>query len=367
MEKLFIDIFNLYPFLKILLATFGIGITILIVIILLVIFKLETLEKLASKFLSLFLWAGSSVQKTQIAKDIRSDILKVSKEMSKEIDGITTYDLKIRWVKNIDRDTFIENNKIIIKMNPSDNRIKNKVYALHQYIEHGLLSDVKVYFDDNVIKSLDATVVRKLLIILDKDGLKYFDNNYLDKILEDDENREIFNQLVKLDTTGMLSAIFIKELIEKGRYMYPQAPDECLKIESRQFLTFLYNIANKKTGEDVELTFNSEYFNVAVMIIAKREVLKSAGQVPYLKRAKSNLSSGITTIYLLADSRNKCIAARKIADNLKRNNTDINAIKEYDYTRKVSNNQTIRGTCIAIYTQDTEAIKEIEMELAKET
>lgn len=366
MEKFITDIFDLHPVLKILIATFGFGIAVFFTVIYLVIFKLDAIEKFTSRFLSLFLWAGSSVQKTQLSKDIRSDILKVSKEMSKEIDGISPYDLKIRWVKDMDRDTFIENNKIIIKMNPYDNKIKNKVYALHQYIEHGLLSDIKIYFDDNVIKSLDATIVRKLLIILDKDGLKYFDNNYLDKILKDEDNKIIFNQLIKLDSTGMLSAIFIKELMEKGRYMYPQAPDECLKIESRQFLTFLYNIANKKAGEDVELMFSSEYFNVAVMIIAKSEILHSVGQIPYLKRARNNLSNGVTTIYLLADSKNKCIAARKIAENLKRNNTNINQVKEYSYTRKISNSKAISGTCIAIYTQDTDAIKEIEMELAKD-
>jgi hypothetical protein len=365
MEKLFEDIFNLHPIIKLLLQFFGFGLTFLLVFIYLIIFKMEVLEKFASKILAGFYWVGSGVQKKQISKDIRSDILKVSKEMSKEIEGIAPYDLKIKWIKDMDRDTFIENNKIIIKMNPFDNKVKNKVYALHQYIEHGLLSDIKIYFDESVIKSLDAAVVRKLLIILDRDGLKYFDNNYLNKILKDEENKIIFNQLTKLDSTGMLSAIFIKELIEKGRYMYPQAPDECLRIESRQFLTFLYDIANKEPGEYVNLAFTGEYFNVSIMIIAKSEVLHNAGQFPYIKRAKNSLNSGITTIYLLADSRNKCVAARKIAENLKRNNPNINEIKEYCYTRKISNFKALQGTCIAIYTQDVEAIKEIEMELSK--
>jgi hypothetical protein len=330
----------------------GSGIIGIIVLIVLVIFYLDKIEHFASRVLALFSWMGSGVQKQQISRQIRGDILKISKNLSKELNSAIVYDLKVKWVKESNRETFIENNKVVIRMDNKKSKTKNTVYAVHQYVEKGLLGKIKTYFDSKLMGALDIAVVRKFLSELDPQYLAFYHEKYLDVFLQDDEAKEIFMGIIELDKSGLLAAILLKELIEKGNMIYPDMPDECLKIESRQFLKFLYDISCKAPGEDVDLQFVQTYFQVAVVIIAKSDKLYQVGAKPYYKMAEKRINDGTTTVYLLADSKEKVRCATKIASDLKVKYPLIKSLKEYEYKRKLTNGKIIKGVCIAINTYE---------------
>ena len=106
----------------------------ILVVLYLVIFHLEKLEMLSSKVYSIFQFTGTAAKKKTIAKDIRSKILKVSKDVSKQVDGVLPYDLKIDWVKEVDRKTFVEGNQVVVRMNNRSTKTENLVYALNTYV-----------------------------------------------------------------------------------------------------------------------------------------------------------------------------------------------------------------------------------------
>ena len=119
----------------------------ILVVLYLVIFHLEKLEMLSSKVYSIFQFTGTAAKKKTIAKDIRSKILKVSKDVSKQVDGVLPYDLKIDWVKEVDRKTFVEGNQVVVRMNNRSTKTENLVYALNTYVEHGLIPKARKYID----------------------------------------------------------------------------------------------------------------------------------------------------------------------------------------------------------------------------
>lgn len=325
----------------------------------LVVFHLDKLEYFGSGVLSLFQWTGSGVRKQVIAKDIRSRILKVSKEISKEIDGVLPYDMKIKWVKEIDKDTFVEGNQVIIRMNNQKSKTRNIVYALNQYVEKGLLPKTRNYIDSKIIKSSDLVMVRKLLLLCNESGVDHFDEIYLKPVISADSDvKEWIEKILKLDEAGIFVHVLLKEFIEQARKIYPSMPDPCLYAESKEFLRFLYNIANKQPGQEVDLQFIGEYFKVGVIIIAKSETIGKLGYKPYVKRALSNLNKGIKTIYLFADTYSKSEFAHTVAETIGEADIRVKEMKEYKYKRKGFQGRTSNGVCIAIHTTEYENIED---------
>lgn len=309
--------------------------TMIIILILLVIFHLEKLEYFASKVLSLFQWTGTSVRKQVIARDIRARILQVSKEVSNEVDEILPYDMKIEWVKEMNVETFLKKNQVIVRMNNKSNKTKNIVYAINEYVAKGLIPKTRKYIDGKVIISTDLIITRRLLFSCYESSIDYFDEVYLKPMYEEDEEiKDYIKKLLVIENSGILVQVLLKEFIEQGRKVYPGIVDPCLIVESKNFVKFLYNIAAKPPGEIVDLTFTGEYFRVGVILVAKIETLHH-GLTPYINRALRSLDNGTQTLYLLADSSHKANLATEVARLVKSRDIRVKSTKEYKYKRKI--------------------------------
>jgi hypothetical protein len=321
------------------------------IIIYLIVFHLEKLEYFASRVLSLFLWLGSGIRKKAISKEIRAKILKVSKEITKEVSTVLPYDLKINWVKETNIETFIQDNKIVIRMNNKQNKTGNIVYALTQYIENGLLPYARKYIDTKVMKSADMVMVRKLLAICHVEGLDHFDQSFLIPLLSSDEEiQEYIDKMIKLDDAGIFVRVLLNEYMFQSKIIYPKVPDQRFMRESKELVSFLYNVATKGPGEIVELSINGEYFRIGVIIIARNEVLDIHGTQPYIYRAISNLNKGLKKVYLFADTEFKSQCANEVASYIKENDLRVKYVKRLPYKRKYSNGITMKGICIEIST-----------------
>jgi hypothetical protein len=323
-----------------------------IMVLYLVIFQLDKLEYFASKVLSVFQWTGTNVRKQVIAKDIRSRILKVSKEVTKEVKDIMPYDLKICWVKETNFQSFVEGNQVIVRMNNKHTtKTKNVVYALSQYVENGLMPKARNYIDKSIIKCADLVMTRKLLITCYEEGLNDFDKNYLSPVMHNNADMENdIRNLMKLDEAGLFVRILLKEFMEQSQKIYPQMPDPCLIAESSEFVRFLYNVVTKETGDYTDLIMNREYFKVGVIILFKEEILSNYGYAPYITRAFSNFGLGIQKVYLLADTATKSTIAREIAIQIKDRDLRVKKVNYHPYKRKLSNGKVLRGICIEVST-----------------
>lgn len=303
-----------------------------------------------SAILSMFKTVSLSAEKSMISNRLRGEILKVSKEVSKENKNLIPYDLKIEWVEDEDKDTFLRNNQVIVRMSQSRNPHKNLVYAMLEYVKKGLLPNARLYIDKKILEASDLTIIRKMLALNYKDSLSYFHNEILDPaISNDDEVKELIQGLIQIDNNGMLVPILLNEFSKASLMIYPEPPDDCLKYESKEFLRFLKNIATKEPGEASELVFNQNYFKVAVGLAANPNNYNKLGRKFYIDKVFNSIDKGIETVYILGLGKNKEIA-EKISLVAKENDIRIKEVKHHYYKHKFSDGNFTNGVCIEVKT-----------------
>lgn len=271
------------------------------------------------------------------------------------------YDLRIQFIKKPEKEAFLKNNQVVIRMNNHTNPNKNIVYAITDYVNKCLIYKARQYVDTTVIKSADLVVTRKLILMGFEEALQY----YLDNILEpqtssNDDLRDLVAKLIKLDSSGMLTNVLFREFIEKASLLYPEPADECIKAESREFVTFLHNIASKSFGVDVSLVYVGNYFKVGIIIVAKDETYNKYGIQAYLSRITKNLDNGLETIYLFA-KRYKSDILKEIEAALKSSDYRIRNVERTVYKHKDTNGRLVKGICVIIKT--TEIIQDDEIEI----
>lgn len=331
-------------------AVLGTSTFLIVVLVYMFVKQFEKIEYIIGKICSLFKWLHQSVRKSSISLDIQAKILKASKQVAGETNNVMPYHLKIKWVKETNMDTFLENNQIIVRMSDKQNKSNNMIYAINEYITKGLIPKARKYIDKNVMSATDLMVARKIVLTCWEQGLDYFDTEYLDKIRKaNQEVDDMIKKIKELDETFLLYSVLIREFQKAGHKVYPAIEDECLIAESKEFLRFLYNIASKEPGEYVDLNMDGVYSKVRIVIIGIKHKMKTEGITPYCKQALNSLNKGTETIYLLSDSIFTNDFISRITNNIKSNNLNIKEVNRYRYKRKV-NREYKRGECVAIET-----------------
>lgn len=302
-----------------------------------------------AKIASLFSWASSKARKKAISSDIRSRVLKISKNISSENNEILPYDLKVEWVKEESRETFLKKNQVIVRMSQKSNPHRNFMYAVTEFVKQGFMPKARKYIDPKLLQASDLTVIRKMLEIGYHEAIDYFDCELLNPIASaDSEIDELLNNIQRIDENGMFMPILINEFSKIGRRIYPERPDECLIAESKEFLRFLNTIASKRPGEDVDLEFNREYFKVAISLAARDDTLLYRGIRVYINQVLRELNQGIETIYVFGLGQKRKVA-RQVAESAKEH-IRVFDTKDHSYKHKSSDGWRVKGLCVEIIT-----------------
>ncbi|MCL6613534.1 MAG: hypothetical protein K6U03_02745 [Firmicutes bacterium] len=273
---------------------------------------------------------------------------KINKEIGTEI---VPKDLKIRWVKEEDLDSFKQHNQVVVLIRYSPNPTINVVNAVTQFVTRGLIPHAKTHLDSAMCRSLDLAVTRKLLDASYNDAIPYFIEKILNPIISsDDELRQLVDSLFSIDGAGMLTQILIRELVLRANTLTGQPPDEALKIETRQFTEFLYKIAIRKVGDPyVDTDFRGVYYNISIVIVGLREKLEKYGISGHLNAIKIRLGSGSATVYVLCGCDKK-IYLSEIIKNIK-NDTRVKRYSTFPFAYKMATGQKARGICLRISTE----------------
>lgn len=306
----------------------------------------------------IFLWHGKIsgwlsdafgyFEKNAVANNIRGELLSLSKDLNKELPDVVPFDLKIEWVKDGNREKFIQDNQIIVRMRHHSNQSQNVVVALQEFVEKGVMPKAKRYIDNKVSKSTDLAIVRRLILSKFDKSLDYFDSEILDPLLdEDDDLKELFKKIICLDESGMLTQVVLREFLQLGKKLYPAVSDDNIKKHTKEFINYLYKIATKETGEEIDLVFNRGNIKVGVVIIARAETFGNFGLRPHALRIKSNLNLGIDTIYVISPPTYQP-EVKTMIDGLQ--DARIKDIKEFSYYY-MKNREKVQSFCVALYTE----------------
>ncbi|MCL6613163.1 MAG: hypothetical protein K6U03_00860 [Firmicutes bacterium] len=325
-----------------------------IIAICLVLFALPKIEAVISVICKLLSFLGPFFKKNAVAKDLRSRIIQVSGKINREIGTeIVPNDLKIKWVKEEDLDSFLQHNQVVVLIRYSPNPTANVVKAVTQFVTRGLVPHAKKHLDPVMSRSLDLAITRKLLDASYNDAIPYFIEKILNPIISSDEElRQLVDSLFSIDGAGMLTQILIRELVLRANTLTGQPPDEALRVETRQFTKFLYNIAMRKVGDPyIDTDFRGVYYNISIVIVGLREKLEKCGISGHLNAIKIRLGSGFATVYVLCGCDKK-IYLSEIINNIK-NDIRVKRYFTFPFAYRMANGQKARGICLRISTETT--------------
>lgn len=266
----------------------------------------EKLEKWSSWFYRLFCWLGSSFQCRYIAADIQSRLNGSIKQMNYELNEVAPYEIKIHWLKGkeieTDKDSFIEGNNVVVIMKQYLNQDRNLVLATVLYTSLGILPEAKNYIFPKMSSALDLAVIKKILALGGKySALNYFVKNVLQPERDRDKETARYYEIMEmLDEFGILSRIFMAELLDLSMQLYPKRLGEPnILFETHNLLSFCERIAQRKYGEEINLDFNKQgMVRMSVIMVAKAE-RREKGIVAYMWRFKDCAKNGSKFVYFL--------------------------------------------------------------------
>jgi hypothetical protein len=302
----------------------------------------EKAEGIAALLSRMFASRSLRFDKAYVALDIQSKLNDFSKTVNSETVDIMPYPAKIEWVKTMNRQTLIENNEIVIKLNGHNEQKKNLVYATVAYVTSGLLPYSRQYIDESIMKSCDLVVTAKLLRKEKRGVLEFFFDEFLSPIMKDQpEVKKYTGLMVRLDNHGLLTRILLRELWDVGRRLYPRAPTRSIKQETVDLVEMLGRLVEKRKGVDISPTIETENVKMSIMLIARPEVVASYGIDPYLKYINKCLERGIYTIHILARGPINISVAKVVAQHYE-NSMKIEKIEE----TKIPGNKASEGVHI---------------------
>jgi hypothetical protein len=103
-----------------------------------------------------------------------------------------------------------------------------------------------------------------------------------------------------LDTRGLFTRVILAEMRDFGVRIEQRYPDESHKTEAKEFVDYVYTVANRSTGEELqELGHLSTHISTAFVLIGTYETM-SAGATRYLNHIKRLKLEGYSKAYLAA-------------------------------------------------------------------
>ena len=214
--------------------------------------------------------------------------------------------LRIEWVDpSTDRQSFIADGKVVVRLRREDPQDHNFVHASYYYVSGMLLRKAKRYLSENQRGAIDVFVCLKLLESEKPSVVTYFLDEYAHQQASKPKIRALLAKFENFHRAGYYFPVFMQELQFLGDKIFGTLKKSSVEAEVSGLINFLSGVANREVGtEETKLDFKGAYCKLAVVIVGKAPVvIKGSGRyVKYLSKLKEE---EIDTIYLISPIYNK--------------------------------------------------------------
>ena len=323
----------------------------LVLLIIFIILNPEKINIWASWFhIYIFRRFFRASQRKSVSLELQGKINEFKKSLNNKMPGILSYGIRIKWMhrENITRRTFIDKDQVVVILKSYEDQDINFVTAVLVYLSKSLIPYAKQYISENSRKAIDFVYAKKIIKERKTHStLDYFLNEVLNPELQKDTNlRDNCSMMDNLDNSGILTSIFMNELIILSRKLDLSTPTTQVIYESRDFIIFLNKLACKKKDEDVLLDFVRRHIRISISPIAIKEKFREVGVGPYRNAIEGNLRKGIYRNYIVACGEENVHAAKKVVYSMK-NVKKIKKVREIKYKRAfLEGKETIATTFI---------------------
>ncbi len=284
------------------LAKYGVWGLLPIAVILFAIFY-EKLEKPIAKIYELFYWIGNSWRRRAIKTEIQSKINSFSRAVNKEVPDIMPYNMKLKFVTEIDRAELIRDKKIVlVRIHDRRHDDKNFVHATLAFCPTGVLPASRIYLDNYLSDAVDFTITRKFLCsIRHQSALNYLHKEIIEPAIKEKPDLDnICRILDRLDEQGLFTKVVLRELRDFGGKVGTRYPMDSHKIETRQFVGYMDTIAARAPHEEVNTEFQGNHISMGFVFIGTSPKISEEGATTYLRALRWKKGKGVEKAYIAA-------------------------------------------------------------------
>lgn len=250
--------------------------------------------------------------KRAVKLDLQGNINDYVKKLMKDIPTLEAEKVKIEYLENNqDRNSFIENNQVIVRLRRDDPDDLNFVHGAFLFVSTSLLFRIKRYISQSQRDALDLYVTTKLIEKEKPQRVDYFLEEYLHPKLKhvESDRKMYYDKLAIIDNSGFFYPVLLEELHNLGGKVFGGCPSDKIITEVRSLITFLEKVSLRNVGdENVDLDFHGEYCKTSIVIVGKALIVEKREERPYVKFIRNTLSPNhIDTVYLLGNIVNKKI------------------------------------------------------------
>ncbi|NLN82289.1 MAG: hypothetical protein GX136_07090 [Clostridiales bacterium] len=316
------------------------------VMFILILFFGDKLLASVEGFWSAFRNISSFTFKRYTSTRLANQILHATRVINSINDDLLPYRVKIKWVKSENIESFLKSGQVIIKIRDDDDINKSFVLAVAEFVRQGLIHNVKRHLrDEPLVRAIDLCAVGKILSQAYIESLSYFEKNILNSVNETDSDfSKYFEQLKRLDYSGLFLPVFLNELTKSLGQFDDQYFIEDFEKEAKAFLNYLVDFC---TERHKTLFYNGKYIRIAFGLVANRQFIFRHGRDAYIEKVRSSLSLGAQTVYLFG-WEDKIRIVRQIADRAARLDMRIKRVKAHPYRHVFDDLSSLRAICIEI-------------------
>lgn len=242
--------------------------------------------------------------------------------------------LKIKWVAPEEVQTIISGGDVVVCLQRSRFHEENVANAVMAYLPKAIVPRARRYMAIKTMQSVDLVLAKAVVGRVKTSGggtMQAFLERHLDPALAHDEVlRKKVKRTNAIDITGWLTRIFLDEIKFFGDRLYPGESSYTYIQEADGFHSWLYGLAIRPRGLDIQLWFRGDLIRVGMIMVARKVVLTEQGIRPYL-RWIDRYAEGMKmdSIYIIASDSTIPYAKRLIKYGSLTERID--SVAEYEY------------------------------------
>jgi len=291
--------------LKTILIGLGIGIGPITIIVLILLFCPEKIEKWSVLLWKVVYCCCKKGSDKIVKHDIQGRINEFARYLESEMKELRLHGLELEWIKETEtEEQFLKNNRVVIRMRNHRNQNRNFVNATMMYLGKSFLHKTKKYLAKYQRESVDIFVGKKLFEKEKPDIVDHFFDEYFgSKITDDKRIAELIEKYEIIDKVGMFFPVLIQELVFLGEKVFFKVNRDIIITEVKSLIDFLFGYSQREVGEEIQTEFEGTYCRCGIMIVAKWFKREKGDTQPYVNHIKSLLEKDIEDFYIVGPTK----------------------------------------------------------------
>ncbi len=288
---------------------------------------------------------GAFADKHYIVNHLEGKVGKGIKEISQKVDGLEADGIKVTFVRNAVRETFIKDRVLLMRIQKKDNHEENLANIAYLYSEH-LYSRIHPSLNRIQKEGIELYTAKSILKSGGTEGLRHLDEQYYRPLIARHPNLQtLLNQLEAIDNKGLFYSMFIQEMVFLGEKTMFRQNIRGVHEEVARFIQFLVDFANRPRGDaTVEKNFHGANIKVSIVLVAVRENREADLTDVYIRYVQT-LPRDTESFYFMGWGENVSFVRHVVSDVVSRIDY-LEPKKEKGYERFFEDGGRVDAVCI---------------------